>query len=397
MSFFKDQSGYLKDYNIPLLERILRFNYVYLLFICLVVMLGIFVLYSIDKAHFMPYFDGGKQVFPYSLRQLMRFGVSFGFLVVLAMMNLRLLMKYAYVIYGISLGLLVLVSLFGHTGMGAQRWLNLGIVMLQPSEVMKIALVLALARYFHGANIQEIRSFRFIIPPALMMGVPVLFILKQPDLGTATMLVFVTGAIFYLVGVQVWKFLLLISAVTLSFPVIWSFLHDYQKRRILTFLNPEGDPTGAGYHITQSKITLGSGGLFGKGFLQGTQSRLSFIPEKQTDFILTVLCEEFGLIGALILCILYMIIIGFGFMIAHRCISFFGKILAIGLTINFALYAFINMAMVMGLMPVVGVPLPLMSYGGTALLTLFIGFGMIECVHINREMVIGRRGSIDDE
>ena len=387
MSFFKDRNCYLKDYNIPLTEKVLRFNYLYLIFACLVVLMGITVLYSI----------AGGSFYPWAFKQTFRFIISLIVLYLIAMINLRLFMKYAYVIYGISLCLLVAVSIFGHVGMGAQRWLNLGFFMLQPSEVMKIALILALARYFHGAGLEEIRTIRFIIPPILMMAVPVLFILKQPDLGTALMLVFATGAIFYLVGVQIWKFIVLISATLLSFPLIWSFLHDYQKKRVLTFLNPESDPTGAGYHITQSKITLGSGGVFGKGFLQGTQSRLSFIPEKQTDFILTVLCEEFGLLGALVLCILYGIIIGFGFYIAHRCVSFFGKILAVGLTVNFALYVFINMAMVMGLMPVVGVPLPLMSYGGTAMLTLFIGFGMIESVHINQEMVIGRRGSIDDE
>ncbi|MBQ7412692.1 MAG: rod shape-determining protein RodA, partial [Alphaproteobacteria bacterium] len=383
MSFFKDRNCYLKDYNISLPEKILRFNYLYLVFACLVVMMSITVLYSI----------AGGSFYPWAFKQTFRFVVSLMTLYLIAMINLRLFMKYAYVIYGISLCLLIAVSLFGHVGMGAQRWLNLGFFMLQPSEVMKIALILALARYFHGAGLEEIRTIRFIIPPLLMMAVPVLFILKQPDLGTALMLVFATGAVFYLVGVQIWKFIVLISVTLLSFPLIWSFLHDYQKKRVLTFLNPESDPTGAGYHITQSKITLGSGGVLGKGFLQGTQSRLSFIPEKQTDFILTVLCEEFGLIGALVLCILYGIIIGFGFYIAHRCVSFFGKILAIGLTVNFALYVFINMAMVMGLMPVVGVPLPLMSYGGTAMLTLFIGFGMIESVHINRDMVIGRRGS----
>ena len=387
MSFFKDRNCYLKDYNISLPEKILRFNYLYLVFACLVVMMSITVLYSI----------AGGSFYPWAFKQTFRFVVSLMTLYLIAMINLRLFMKYAYVFYGISLCLLIAVSLFGHVGMGAQRWLNLGFFMLQPSEVMKIALILALARYFHGAGLEEFRTIRFIIPPLLMMAVPVLFILKEPDLGTALMLVFATGAVFYLVGVQIWKFIVLISVTLLSFPLIWSFLHDYQKKRVLTFLNPESDPTGAGYHITQSKITLGSGGVLGKGFLQGTQSRLSFIPEKQTDFILTVLCEEFGLIGALVLCILYGIIIGFGFYIAHRCVSFFGKILAIGLTVNFALYVFINMAMVMGLMPVVGVPLPLMSYGGTAMLTLFIGFGMIESVHINRDMVIGRRGSIDDE
>lgn len=391
MSFFKDRNCYLKDYNLPLTEKILRFNYIYLFFICLVVLMGIGILYSVGDARDYPKF------YPRAFNQSIRFCMSLGILYLIAMTNLRLWMKYAYFIYGGVLVLLIAVSVIGHVGMGAQRWLNLGIFMLQPSELMKIALILALARYFHGAGLEEIRSLKFIIPPALMMVIPVLFILEQPDLGTGMMLVFATGAIFYLVGVQIRKFVVLISASLLSFPLIWSCLHEYQKKRVLTFLNPESDPTGAGYHITQSKITLGSGGVFGKGFLKGTQSHLNFIPEKHTDFILTVLSEEFGLLGALVLCILYGIIIGFGFFIAHRCTSFFGKILAVGLTVNFALYVFINMAMVMGLMPVVGVPLPLMSYGGTAMMTLFVGFGLIECVDINREMVIGRRGSIDDE
>ena len=283
MSFFKGRNCYLRNYNLSLGDKIFGFNYLYLLFICIVVGFGITVLYSVGNGHF----------YPWAFKQTARFLLSLIVLYGIALINLRLLMKYAYVVYGGALILLLGVSVFGHVGMGAQRWLNLGLFMLQPSEVMKIALVLALARYFHGATLQEIRTLKFIIPPIIMMVLPVLLILKQPDLGTAMMLVFVTGAIFYLVGVQIWKFLVLAATAILSFPLIWSVLHDYQKKRVLTFLNPESDPTGAGYHITQSKITLGSGGIFGKGFLQGTQSRLSFIPEKQTDFILTVLCEEF--------------------------------------------------------------------------------------------------------
>ncbi|MBR6411856.1 MAG: rod shape-determining protein RodA [Alphaproteobacteria bacterium] len=387
MSFFKNHTGYLKDYNLSFADKIYRFNYLYLFFICLVVGMGITILYSVAGGNFSPW----------AFKQTLRFFMSLGALFFISFINLRLLIKYAYWFYAFALILLVLVSAIGHIGMGAQRWLNLGFFVLQPSELMKIALILALARYFHGASLEEIRSIKYIIPPSLMMLIPVAFILDQPDLGTAMMLVFATGAIFYLAGVQLWKFGVLISAVLLSFPIIWSFLHAYQKRRVLTFLNPENDPTGAGYHITQSKITLGSGGLFGKGFLSGTQSRLNFIPENQTDFILTALCEEFGFAGALVLLILYTIIIVYGFVIAHRSKNYFGKILALGLTVNFSLYVFINMGMVMGLIPVVGVPLPLMSYGGTAMLTLFIGFGMIENVHINREMTIGRRGGADGE
>lgn len=387
MSFFKDRNCYMKDYNLSFMERLRGFNYLYLLFVSLIVFIGIGVLYSVGNGHFSPW----------ASKQALRFGISLVFLIVIAMTNLRLWMKYAYWIYGIGVISLIAVELFGHIGMGAQRWLNLGFFQLQPSEIMKIALVLALAKYFHGASLEQIHSIKFIIPPALMMAIPVLLILKQPDLGTAMMLVFMSFGVFFLVGVQIWKFVVLGLMGIGSFPIIWSLLHDYQKKRVLIFLNPERDPLGAGYHISQSKITLGSGGFWGKGFMQGTQTRLNFIPEKQTDFIFTVFAEEFGLFGSIILFTLYTLVIGYGFLISARCHNFFGKILAAGLTINFALYLFINSGMVMGLMPVVGVPLPLMSYGGTAMITLFISFGLMQCVDINREMIIGRLGSIDDE
>lgn len=369
------------------MDKLSLFSVPYLLMICAVVFIGLALLYSAGNGNWNPW----------ASKQFVRFLVSLGVLVFVSLTNLRIWMKYAYLIYAAALVLLVGVELVGTVGMGAQRWLDLGFFQLQPSEVMKIALVLVLARYFHGASLEEVRSFRFMIPPFLLMAMPVMLILKQPDLGTALMLVFASFGMFFIVGVQIWKFIVLILAGAVSIPILWTFLHDYQKKRVLTFLDPESDPLGAGYHIMQSKITLGSGGIFGKGFMEGTQSRLNFLPEKQTDFIFTVLSEEFGLIGSLCLLGLFMLIIAYGIFIGMRSNNFFGKLLAWGLTINFALYVFINMGMVMGLMPVVGVPLPLVSYGGTAMLTLFFGFGLIQCVNINREMVIGRRGSIDDE
>ena len=387
MSFFRDRNCYMKDYNLSLMDKLRGFNYLYLFIVSLIVFIGIGVLYSVGNGHFSPW--ASKQSF--------RFIFSLGVLLIIALTNLRLWMKYAYWIYGVGLALLIGVELLGHIHMGAQRWLNLGVFQLQPSEVMKIALVLALAKYFHGASLEQIRSVKFMIAPVLMMAIPVLLILKQPDLGTAMMLIFMSFGVFFLVGVQLWKFIVLALMGIGSFPIVWSLLHDYQKKRVLTFLNPESDPRGAGYHISQSKITLGSGGFWGKGFMQGTQKRLNFIPEDHTDFIFTVFAEEFGLFGSLILFALYTLVIGYGFLISARCQSFFGKVLAAGLTINFALYVFINSGMVLGLMPVVGVPLPLMSYGGTAMITLFISFGLMECVDINREMIIGRLGSIDDE
>ncbi len=387
MSFFKERNCYLKNYNLSIVDKIKRFNYKYLFLICCVVFIGIGVLYSAANGHWQPW----------ASRQFVRFLLSLGVLIIVSFINLRIWMKYAYWIYGIGIVLLIGVSLFGHVGMGAQRWLNLGIINLQPSEVMKIALILALAKYFHSSSLSDIHSIQYMIPPALMMILPVSLILMQPDLGTALMLVFATGAVFFVVGVQVWKFLIILATVSGCIPILWTFLHEYQKKRVLTFLNPENDPLGAGYHIMQSKITLGSGGLFGKGFMESTQSRLNFLPEKQTDFIFTVLSEEFGFFGSTSLICLYFIIILYGFYISFRCNSFFGKVLAIGLTVNFALYVFINIGMVMGLLPVVGVPLPLVSYGGTAMMTLFLGFGLIQSVYINRDMVIGRRGSIEDE
>ena len=383
MSFFKDRNCYMKDYNLSLMDKIRGFDYIYLFFISLIVFIGLGVLYSV----------GGNWI----EKQSLHFVLSLSILLIVAFSNLRLWMKYAYWIYAIALLMLVAVDLIGYTGMGAQRWINLGIMKVQPSEVMKIALVLALARYFHAADLEQIRSVKYMVPPALMVLIPVLLILKQPDLGTAMMLVFMSFAVFFLVGVQIWKFVVLGLVGLGAFPIIWSLLHDYQKKRVLTFLNPENDPYGAGYHISQSKITLGSGGFLGKGFMQGTQSHLNFIPEKHTDFIFTVFAEEFGWLGSLFLVGLYILLIAYGFVITAKCQNFFGKVLAAGLTVNLALYVFINLGMVMGLMPVVGVPLPMMSYGGTAMMTLFISFGLMECVKINHEMVIGRLGSIDDE
>ena len=387
MPFFKDRNCYLKNYNLSLTDKIKGFNYKFLALICLAVFVGIGILYSAANGNWNPWAD----------RQFMRFLLSLGVLLFVSMINIRLWMKYAYVIYGVSFLLLIGVTLFGHVGMGAQRWLNLGFMRLQPSELMKIALVLALARYFHSATLVDIRSLRGIIKPTLMMLLPVALILEQPDLGTGLMLVFATGAIFFLVGVEWWKFMIVGVSGVVSVPILYSFLHDYQKKRVLTFLNPENDPLGSGYHILQSKITLGSGGLFGKGFMESTQSRLSFLPEKQTDFIFTLLAEEFGFLGATALILLFLAIIVYCFYVGVVSNNYFGKILATGLGVNFALYVFINIGMVTGLLPVVGVPLPLISYGGTAMMTLFFGFGLVQSVYINREMVIGRNGSIDDE
>lgn len=343
----------------------------------------------------MLYSAAGGHLDPWASRQMMRFGIGVVMLIVVAVTDIRVWMRYAYILYGLALVLLSTVEFFGVVGMGAQRWIDLGFINFQPSELMKIALVLALARYFHGLSVDDIARPLYLIPPLLLVALPTGLVLRQPDLGTALMLVMVGGIVFFAAGVRVWKFIVVAVAGLAAMPIAWQFLRDYQKQRVLTFLNPESDPLGAGYHIIQSKIALGSGGVFGKGFMQGSQSHLSFLPEKQTDFIFTMLAEEFGMVGGLALLALYVLILMYGYAIAFSAKSQFGRLLAMGMTSAFFLYVFINIAMVMGLIPVVGVPLPLISYGGTAMITLLFGFGLLMCVHVHRDVQIGRRG-IDD-
>jgi rod shape determining protein RodA len=333
---------------------------------------------------------------PWAGRQMARFGIGLIAMLTVAMTNLRMWLKYSYVFYGVTLILLWAVELGGTIGMGAQRWIDLGIFNLQPSELMKIALVLSLARYFHSGNIEYIGRPTYLIIPLFLVAAPTALVLRQPDLGTALMLVIGSGAIFFVAGVKIWKFALVFLAVLLYAPIGWQFLHEYQKKRVLTFLNPENDPLGSGYHIIQSKIARGSGGLFGKGFMQGSQSHLSFLPEKQTDFIFTMLAEEFGLVGGLGLLGLYVLILANCFSISLNCRNHFGRLVGMGVTTTFFLYVFINIAMVTGLIPVVGIPLPLISYGGTVMMTLLLGFGLLLSVHINRDEAIGRRGAADD-
>jgi rod shape determining protein RodA len=260
---------------------------------------------------------------------------------------------------------------------------------------MKVGIVLALARYFHGVSGEDVRRIPYLIVPILMIGAPSALVLKQPDLGTALFLIMTGGAVFFVAGVRLWKFGLVFAAAGAAVPIAWSMLRPYQQKRIFTFLDPETDPLGAGYHILQSKIALGSGGLFGKGFMQGSQSHLNFLPEKQTDFIFTMLAEEFGMVGGLLLLGLYMLIMVYGFAISLRSRTHFGRLLAMGITSMLFLYVFINIAMVMGLIPVVGVPLPLISYGGTAMLTLMIGMGFLICTYIHRDVTISRHGGDD--
>lgn len=356
----------------------ISFSYVFL--ISLLAAIGVVVLYSAANG------DWHRWALP----QLIRFGMGFSVMIVLAFVDVRIFLRYAYVFYFLVLALLVVVEIKGHVGMGAQRWIDLRFIKLQPSELMKIALVLALARYFNATTLQNIETVKGIILPLLMVMFPVALVLVQPDLGTALMLLFTAGAMFFAVGVQLWKFGLVFIGAIGSLPIAWHFLHNYQKNRVLTFLDPERDPLGAGYHIIQSKIALGSGGIFGKGFLNGTQSHLNFLPEKHTDFIFTMLSEEFGMMGGSVIILLNFILIAYSFVFALRSASYFGKLVAIGLTTSYFLYVIINIAMVLGLLPVVGVPLPLISYGGTVIISVMTGFGIILSVNSNRNINIGK-------
>ncbi len=368
--------------NLSIPEKLGQISWPFLVLLTIVAGVGFLSLYS----------AAGGSISPWAGKQATRFFLGLCGLVIVALIDIRVWMKLAYPFYGLCLALLVYVEIRGHIGMGAQRWINLGFMQLQPSEIMKIASIMALARFFHASTAEDVRTPLFLAIPLGIALAPVSFVLIQPDLGTAVTLLLGAGATFFLAGVSYWVFGLVIAGGLAMLPVAWHFLHDYQKRRVLVFLDPEKDPLGAGYHITQSKIALGSGGISGKGFLQGSQSRLNFLPEKQTDFIFTLFTEEWGLIGGISLMALFAAIVAYGCVIAMNCQNQFGRLLAMGIVANFFIYIFINMGMVMGLLPVVGVPLPMISYGGTAMLSVLIGFGLMMSVHVHRDVKFTRRG-----
>jgi len=374
-------SNFSRRHEMTLWQKLGELNWLLLLLLVGVATIGFGMLYSAASGSWDPW----------ASRQILRFVPGVLLMLLVAVIDIRFWIRYAYLGYFAALALLAAVEIMGVVGMGARRWVDLGVFQLQPSEVMKVALVLALARYYHGLTKEDVVRLRSLIPPAVLILLPALLVVRQPDLGTAVLLLATGAAIMFAAGVRMWIFGAALVAVLAAIPMVWRLaLHGYQKERVLTFINPERDPLGAGYHITQSKIALGSGGMFGKGFMQGTQSHLSFLPEKQTDFIFTMLAEEFGMVGGLVLIGLYVFIIAYGIAIAVRARSHFGRLVAIGVITTFFLYVFINMAMVMGLIPVVGVPLPLVSYGGTSMMSLLIGFGLIMCVSVHRDVVIPR-------
>ena len=334
----------------------------------------------------MLYSVAGENWSPWANDHLIRFGMCLALMLALSMINIRYWFALAYPIYGMALFMLALVETpLGYTALGATRWLDLGFIRLQPSEIMKIGVVLALARWYHGASAKEASFHWKLIFPVGIIGLPFLLVAHQPDLGSA-MLIGMTGAAIMFVAGLSWRIILplIVAAAVLVPPYVMFGMHDYQRHRVLTFLNPEADMSDKGYQIVQSKIAMGSGGPLGRGFGLGSQSQLEFLPERQTDFIFAAFAEEFGFIGTFTLLASYAAIILISLRIASLSHSHFGRLAASGVTATFALYVLINGAMVMGLAPVVGVPMPLLSYGGTVMLTVMIGFGLVMATRVHR-------------
>jgi rod shape determining protein RodA len=356
-------------------EKIWRINWGLALVLTAIAGIGVVALYS----------AAGGRFDPWAARHAVRYGVAFGIMLVVALMHPKVWLALAWPIYIASLLLLVAVDVVGKTGMGAQRWLMIGPMQIQPSEITKVAVILVLARYYHGLSREQAARFLYVLPPLAVILAPVALVMVQPDLGTAMMVLLVVA------GVRLWMFLGALVAAVGCLPLAWSFMHEYQRKRVLTFLDPDRDPLGAGYHITQSKIAIGSGGTFGKGFLKGTQSSLNFLPEKQTDFIFTTFVEEWGMAGAFILLGLFALVLVWGFSIALRSQHHFGRLVALGVTAMMFLYVFINTAMVMGLLPVVGVPLPLVSNGGTAMVSVMFACGLLIGVSVYRDAQLPRK------
>ena len=367
-------------------QKLLQINWMFVLLTSLTASVGFLMLYSASNG----------SMNPWATRQIIRFFIGLTLMLTVAVVDIRVWLKYAYVIYLIAIGLLLVVEFGGIIGMGAQRWINFGIFNLQPSEIMKVAIILAIARYFYARRLEYVNSFIHISMPLVLIIFPALLILRQPDLGTTILLVATGLTMLFLVGVKLWFFAVgLVLSIIACYP-IWNFvLLDYQKSRLLTFFDPGRDPLGAGYHILQSKIALGSGGIFGKGFLKGSQSHLSFLPEKHTDFIFTMLAEELGLIGGLALIFLYLLMLIYAFAISIRCRNHFGRLICMGVSISLFLNIFVNIAMVMGILPIVGMPLPLISYGGSAMMTLMFSFGLLLCAFVHRDTHISPGDSED--
>lgn len=359
--------------NGPWLRELARMPWGIVLVIIALAGFGMVVLYS----------AAGGSLTPWALKHGIRFTILLGLCLGLSLVRPDTWMKYAWTIYGAVLAGLIGVELLGRVGGGSQRWLDLGFIQLQPSEFMKLAIVMVLARYYHYLPRGYETKLNALLPALALIAAPAALVMLQPDLGTALSITFGGVVLMFLAGVRLWLFAGAAIAGAAAMPLAWSMLHDYQRKRVLIFLDPSTDPRGAGYHITQSKIAIGSGGLSGKGFLNGTQSHLDYLPELHTDFIFATMAEEWGLLGGLFVIIGFGIVLCWGIKVALEARGQFQRLMALGLTATLFFYLAINMMMVMGLAPVVGIPLPLISYGGSAMMTVMILLGLI--IGIDRE------------
>lgn len=363
-------------------DRLSRLHWPLIILLTMIAGAGVITLFSVAEGSWQPW----------AMRHGLRYLVALTILIVMAMVPIRFWMSLSYPIYFVALAALAATPFIGEINMGARRWIEFGGMQFQPSEAMKIGLVMGLARYYHGLRAEQVSHILYLIPPALMIGAPVGLVFIQPDLGTSLLLA-ATGIIVVFVAGLSWRIgtLGIIGAGAAGYAAYYfDFLKEYQIRRITTFLDPDNDPLGQGYHLLQSKTGIGSGGLTGKGFMEGTQAQLQFLPEMQTDFIFTVFGEEFGFVGAVVLLLLYLSVILTGLSIAMTSKSHFARLAVIGVVATFSLYVLINTGMVMGLAPVVGVPLPLVSYGGTVMLTIMAGFGLVMSAHVHRDQDVLR-------
>jgi len=364
--------------EITLLQKIKNLDYILLISVLALSVISVFVMYSTD---------GGEILF-HTKNHFVKLAVFFPLMIFIALFNIKFWHNFSYVIYLIVILLLVYVSFFGIKSSGSQRWMDLYLFVLQPSELMKIAIILCLAKYYHRLKFENVNSFTSIMIVLSIIIIPIIFVISQPDLGTSVLIALSGLIILWLGGVKIKYFIYSFVTFLISLPFIISFLKPYQKLRILTFLNPDRDPLGAGYQIIQSKIAIGSGGLDGKGFLKGTQSYLDFLPEKHTDFIFTLFSEEFGFIGSVCLLILYSIIIFRIIRIGSISRSNFARLFCFGYAFAIFIYIVVNLSMVLGLLPIVGSPLPIMSYGGSSMLATMIGFGIVLSAKINHKQII---------
>ena len=342
-------------------------NFLLIFLIILLTIIGIAALYTAA--------DGN--IYPWAIRHSIRFSILFVVMIIVALIDVKFIYKYSYVVFFVCLILLFSVEIIGTFGKGAERWIKIFGISIQPSELIKIGIILSLAKYYHNVKFENIGQLKLLLIPFMIIAVPFFLVLIQPDLGTSLCIALLGIFIMFISGVRIWKFAIGIIISLFSIPFLWNYIQPYQQKRILSFLYPESDPMGQGYQLIQSKIALGSGGLTGKGFLQGTQSYLEYLPEKQTDFIFTLIGEEFGFLGTIFILVLFSLIILICFYTSIKSNHIFGRIISLGIGSNLFLYVLLNMSMVTGLMPVVGIPLPLLSYGGTAMLSVMMSFGLL--------------------